>query len=261
MLGWEIFKKSITQIFYNFADAIKLTGLLWLALQGSAIILAYFMIGKFSLNQYDYDGTGDIPENFGAYFLAIAIILILYSIVAPWIAVLWHRFMLLNEQSNSNIPSWKGGLIWKYLLKSIKVTLILFLIIVPLGLIAGVIAGMSGSLAFFELYGTFFFILIATYFFLRIGLVLPAVALGGNMTIKESWKKTKTVNGGIFIASILLTIFSSIMQFYAFFPNANILQNQFIMPILDFFTGWIGLMLGISILTTLYGHLVDGREL
>ncbi len=257
------------QLIYNFGDAMKLTGLLWLVWQGSSLLISYVILGKFSIAQYVIDDpyvnnpSGEASGSLGTFLLAGLIIMIISAIIAPWIAVLWHRYMLLNEIPKSNVPKWQADLIWRYLLKSIKVTLIVFLVFIPLITLAVIttkprepVEALS-AFSITEFLAAIFF----TYAFLRIALVLPAIALGKNMTIKQSWNHTKPVNRAIIIASILLGLVTYILSSTPLLLPTQILQNQLFIPFYGFFADWVVLMIGIAILTTLYGHLVDGREL
>ncbi len=264
MLGWEFFKKSVTQIYYNFGDAVKITGFIWISWQLISILVSSFLIGKPSIAIYNFDPNNPTADNVENFLLAGFILLTISAIFFSWLAVLWHRFMLLNERQTTFIPKWSGRLVWLYLLKSIKVGLILVIILFILGMIAGIISAILIVTADFSSILPYFapiFVLLGTYIFLRIALVLPAVALGKNMSIKQSWEYTISASGAIFIASILMTVLGIISQMIVTFFSTQIAQAAFLYPLISFFLDWIVIMIGISILTTLYGYLVEERNL
>jgi hypothetical protein len=96
-----------------------------------------------------------------------------------------------------------------------------------------------------------------TWLWFRMALVLPASAVGRPIGVADSWRATRRADGAIFLMGGALIVLSWGLRLV--FPA------QFVAP-------WVALlaagaihgltvMLGISVLTTLHGHLVEGRPL
>ena len=164
---------------------------------------------------------------------------------------------------------------WPYLGRVILLVLLLTLIAIPVGIVFGLLmsplfmlAGpsmQSGGLASglpigIIIIGGIFGVVtgsVLSWFWMRCGLVLPSLAIGKPMRIGESWTATKPMAGTIFVAVIIL----SLINIGATLLLEVIFRSGFVYEILSLIITWISLMLGVSILTTLYGHVVEGRSL
>jgi hydrogenase-4 membrane subunit HyfE len=98
---------------------------------------------------------------------------------------------------------------------------------------------------------------ILSWFWLRWGLILPATAVGRPMTMGDSWNATKQHSGAIFTAVLILIALNLVVSLVVGF----VLGDNIVTAILGLVINWISLMIGISILTTLYGLVVEGRVL
>ena len=244
MTGWDIFKKSVGQIYYNLGDAIRLTGLLWTV----GYIISLFPTFLWS---------AEMPPELGNS-LIFAITMAINLICMMWIAVLWHRFMLLEENIDSIVPRWSGGLVWSYIKTAFIVGLIIVLASVVPFLIFSYFSPLFFGISVWLGYAILAILgLLIYYFSLRISLVLPAVAIEKPITIGDSWRITQPASAAILVASMILVLFSILLQT----PFGTLSAGSVINLILSFITGWISVMLGVSILTTLYGHLVENRPL
>jgi hypothetical protein len=245
--GWAIFRKSITQIIYNLPDAFKISGPLWIL-----IYLASIFTGQaFSTD------AGVTKLNPGSALLTLlATLLIICGFC--WVAILWHRFMLLNEGSDNLVAKWNGSRIWSY-----------FKYLFFIGLAVLVIAAIPYSIIIFMLsdvlinnpvVGLLFGIIVSVIFYylsLRFGLVLPSVALDKPVTLGDSFSETESCKGAILVASVLLVGLSIVVGQLIQISGVN--QYTFQLP--SFLTNWFFTMTGISILTTLYGFLIEKRGL
>jgi hypothetical protein len=93
---------------------------------------------------------------------------------------------------------------------------------------------------------------------LRLSVVLPAAALGNGMRIGESWAATAPVSNALWGVAVLLALLNVVISLItvAVLPDglAIAMIVQTVIYIVE------GLVF-ISVLTTLYGHLVEGRSL
>ncbi|MCP4071502.1 MAG: hypothetical protein GY742_07140 [Hyphomicrobiales bacterium] len=166
--------------------------------------------------------------------------------------------MLLEERSESVLPNWRGDLVWSYLKHAIVVGLAVGVIgMIPMFSILYLFSTIiTSSILVFGLFSLLMGAILY-YISLRFGLVLPAAALENPMTIRDSLHKTKSASGAIMVASLLLAVFTFAIEFIVEATGLN----QITFQISSYITGWISMMLGVSILTTLFGYLVENREL
>ncbi|MCX7559335.1 hypothetical protein OS190_07110 [Sulfitobacter sp. F26204] len=176
-------------------------------------------------------------------------------------AVLWHRHVLLNgaeqrENLRPNLSIFLG-----YVWRAVVVGCAQVLAAIPISLAMGGLGlllirdnpdGMATMLIGFL--GGLAFIWIA----LRLSLALPAAAIGYTMTLGESWQITKPLSAQLWGVGLLLSGLNVCVYIVtnAVLPDVGIIAviAQTLVFILE------GLVF-ISVLTTLYGYMVEGRSL
>jgi hypothetical protein len=95
------------------------------------------------------------------------------------------------------------------------------------------------------------------WLWMRLALILPAAAVGRPMTLGESWRYTARASGAIFVAIVIL----SALSIGAGFVLDLLLPGGLVRTVFDVVVTWISLMVGVSVMTTLYGHLVERRAI
>ena len=98
---------------------------------------------------------------------------------------------------------------------------------------------------------------VLSFFSLRLSLVLPAAAVGEFMRVPESWEATKGQAKPIFVAALFIGLLTIVPDLLRMTPLGSFLDGF----LYDVISQWFLLMLGVSILTTMYGHYVEKREL
>jgi hypothetical protein len=107
----------------------------------------------------------------------------------------------------------------------------------------------------------------------RIGLVLPAAAIGEKMTLSESWAATRPVSSQILlplivialavglIGQVILLIFGQTVTVDMF----GTMQEQVTLSvpgqIVNGIMSWLQILVNLALMTTLYGNLIEGRPL
>lgn len=178
-----------------------------------------------------------------------------------FMAVLWHRHVLLNgaERVENLLPDARTFVmyVWRAVLVGLAQLIAAFPITLAMGVLGAVFAvgGPNGIAAtLIGLLGSVVFIWLA----LRLSIVLPAAALGYTLPLRESWTITAPVATELWGAAVLLTG----LNILAYAATGLILPDTgaaaFIARTVIFIVE--GLVF-ISVLTTLYGHLVEGRSL
>lgn len=179
--------------------------------------------------------------------------LILLVLGFCWAAVGWHRYVLVEEVPERPWPAWQGGRVFSYLGRSIVVFVVLFVVAMVIGLLAGLLFALAGP-GLAVAYGvavTFALSWIGT----RVSLILPAAALDRPMQIGESWAATRPVASDILLPIIVIALVSFMVQ-----------QALTVLPptpelVVSAGVTWLQLLLNLALLTTLYGSLVEGREI
>ena len=95
------------------------------------------------------------------------------------------------------------------------------------------------------------------YLFFRAGLVLPSIALDETMSIRKSFRETKDISNEIWgLAAIVITMILSIGIISGILAPSNIIG-----VLVTSFFQWIVVMISASLMTTLYGHVVERRPI
>lgn len=264
-MAWNIVRHSFMLLMRNLADALKVS--VGPVVAGFAVVyLASIALGV----PFEMVFASTSPEAMtdamvaagGSLLLLVLLALLVLLFVSGWVAVSWHRFVLLEEYP-SVIPGISGRPIWPYVWLVFVLGIVLFLISLPLGFVLGLVAlpfvgpdpGQPGAALAFGL--VILFSSVLTWFWFRFGLILPARSVGRSMTMGESWRSTAPAAGSIFGAVLILLIFSLGSGVLV----SLVFGDGLVGTALDTAVNWVGLMVGMSMLTTLYGHLVEGRPL
>lgn len=265
--GYQLLRHTIAQVFGNLGSAARIT-LVLLAIPLGIILVTFpevFTVGFAELNtparQADVTGT---------QLLGLLAAVIAGVICWLWAAVAWHRFVLLEEYPTGLFPNWRGSNIANYLGNAILIGLVLIAAGIAAGILIAILIAAIQSVALAVVLGVglvFAMSWIAT----RAGLILPASAVGERLSISESWKATAPVSGQIILPIIVIAIASTILNqaiaaaFGTAVPTAPGLPPQVVlsMPgvLLSIAVGWIQMLVNLALMTTLYGNLIEGRQL
>lgn len=174
--------------------------------------------------------------------------------VTAWVAVSWHRFILLEERAGL-LPAVKGRPIWPYAGRAILLGLLIALMAIPLLFLVGII---SSAVPFFAIPLFVVVMVILGFVGLKLGVSLVGTALGKPMKFGDVWNATDQINNTIFGLVFLMVIINVL-------PSLIVAGIAAYIPIIGFVLNivlnWISMMLGISILTTIYGHVIENRPL
>ncbi|MEM8851135.1 MAG: hypothetical protein AAGE03_14010 [Pseudomonadota bacterium] len=260
MLAWDIFKKAVLLIVDNISGALRISAVPYALL---AVVNLYFLD---SVTASVILSTDTMPALNAGAAQAMFFNALVQIVVFLWIAVAWHRYVLLQEGGDGWIPAFQGGYMLGYLGRGILLGLIiaavLVAIVVALGFIAPFFAVAVASI-------------VSIILFYRLGLILPAGAVGKPITIGEAWTATEGQSATVvalalisFFASLLLqlpTILDGISS-GAVDPAGDASQmlsaaTSPVSLVYNLVVNWIVLLVGVSMLSTLYGHFVEGRPL
>ena len=233
---------------------------------GGGVFFAMGMGGMFDGSDVTSDVFTGVEEGdpaFGFFgFLTIFAMFLVAMVFLAWIAISWHRFILLEEYPSGWVPPFRWEEIKSYVWKLIVLSFVfMILTLIPALVIGFALSAADASdaigasiliIAIIAIIGLPIFIWIS----FRLSSVLPASAIGEPMGIGEAWRATATHSGTIFWFGLVYLGVSIVIQI--------VISILGLIPILGLlvaiFGSWFTTILGFSALTTVYGVAVQGRE-
>ncbi len=267
--GYQVLRHTIAQVFGNLGTAARITLVLpiiplFILLVTNPVILTG-AVSRFDNEIWRAEASG---------IGVVGVILAGLSAIVCWLwaAVAWHRFVLMEEYPSGLFPNWRGSNIVNYFGNALLIGLVLLGVGIVAALVIGIVTAVLQSLSVAIALGfglVFGFSWLAT----RIGLILPAAALGERLSMGESWRVTAPVSGQIILPIIVIAIASTILNqaIIAGFGEATQTmtpqgpQGQVTLSvpgvILSVAASWLQLLVNLALMTTLYGNLIEGRQL
>jgi hypothetical protein len=182
------------------------------------------------------------------------------------IAVNWHRYILLDEMPRGSEYLRLDSLTMRYFGNLLLLFLFIFLIALVVVIPLAIIGAVTGSETFFTIISVVVALPIAGIVFMRWGIKLPAIALGKeDMTFPGAWRLTDGNNGPVFLVFLfnVLVTFGVGIAFGLIVLLINAISPGIAM-IIEFagqlILNWILSILGITLLTSLYGFFVENRN-
>lgn len=252
-MGVNLFMHSVRLVLGDWRNALRVTGLLYLIYAIPALILGLL---------FPVAAAGQSAEQTAASMLSFApvgiITTLLLAVVYIWLAVTWHRYILLDEQPAGQLPAFHRSEVLSYAGNSILLILIMFAFSIVVGLVLSplLLLGVVGAIIM-----PVVFITLALIVDYRLGLVLPSRAVGQKLSFGEAWAATKGQSGTILVLAIVSAIAAVVINIpamvLAFLPGIGGILSS----IWQLGTGWVTLVVGVSILTTLYGVYIEKRSI
>lgn len=247
-MAFRIFVHAFRMVFGNFGAALKI----------SMPMIIVALLGVLVLPQGGAgDAAGPAGQLSGLLTGPFLIWLMTYLVATFWVAVAWHRYCLREEYPGAMMPAFHGDRILGYLGWSILIMLVAIVASIVAGLVIGMIAALAQSAALAALLWLGWF---ATLLWLiqRISLVLPASAVNESRTFRQSWEATRPISGVILAVALMFALFSVLLGQAALpFFGVSVLLAGLVNGVAQ----WINTMLGLSILTTIYGICIEGRTI
>lgn len=251
----------------NWQMAIRLSWF-WL------LLLAVTYIGAFALWYATRDSSGSSHAGWGnliIFLLSFVVILVVAIMAYCTIAMAWHKYILRAENPDSYYvlrPEWPLG---RYAWSMFKISLIMLLIILPVTYLSFFLIGtLSQAMGSRFVPITVVIMLVAvlslgtltSWILLRLGLVLPAIAVGKTMTITESFKRTGPLAQPLAVTAIAMVLIqfvpAALEQLVLVLAGPLSLVSWIMLPIY-IFTSWVSFFIAIGLLTVIYGHLVEDK--
>ncbi|MHA6298358.1 hypothetical protein [Devosia sp. CAU 1758] len=250
-MGFRIFRHAVRMVFSQLGDALRISALLYIVTFAVSVGLAFLAASQAPVPA---PGTPATLTWDSAVSTVVSVVLYL------WIAVGWHRFVLLNEQPNAVLPQVHGDRMLAYLGRLVQTFLVLLLpAIVVVFLVISLAMAMGGNEIMVMLL-SIVTIFVMTFVSYRLSPMLPGAAVGQGLGVAEAWKTTR----GTGMAILGLAIVSAIAAVAIDIPGTLMLSqsNGLVFGLIWLaLSGWVKLIVGVSIITTLYGVYVEKRTI
>lgn len=252
MLGYRIFVHAVRMVFGNFKELLRIA-LVPLLIAAVLFGATLFMGLPWEMME---QGEQDIaPEEIGSFMLVLIASLLIFSVTFFWIAVSWHRFILLEEVPDGWVPVFRKDRIAAYFWRFVLIALLGMALFLPASFI------LLGFLQAVPLIG---YVLLAAgsvvllVVITRLSITLPAAALGKPIGFGDAWQRTKgsgmTISVMLVVSSVFQLLVQLVVFLFSFIPVVGFIVALFL-------GSFVTPMINLSILTTLYGYFVEKRAL
>lgn len=256
MTGLRLLTHSLRMIFGNLRSALRLTGVIYAVL----VVAQYFYLkAMFGLDGVISVGAlgKTVPPIGTTIFFAVATMF-----GSIWIAIAWHRFVLLEEDNGHFLPRMNSKSMLEYLGVSFMLMLVLLIPFFFSSLIGGLLLVPSKTTQFSGLSGLTILLfplvfLPTVYLFFRLSPMLPSAAVGRSIKMTDAFNVTKPMSKALWTLAFLELLVSAASGFLGefLFP-----KNLTLLIIENAILGWVIMMVNVSVITTIYGVSVEGRE-
>ncbi len=247
-MAFALLRHAVRLVFTNWRDALKISAVLYLMQAGFAAVVAF--------NAHPLTA---VPPSaaLGTSLLVLASVLI-QGVLYTWVAVAWHRFVLLDEMPNNYVPMFNTSRILGY----IGGWLLITLVIAGVAIIGFIVVGIFGVIHATIIAIPIGIVLAALLILMgyRLGLILPAASVDRRLTLRDSWTATRG-STWLIIRLALLSFLAVVIIELPVFLLASPGQPNLLTEIWATVVGWFVLMVGVALLTTLYGYFVEHRPI
>lgn len=242
MTGWKIFSHSVFLLNHNLREALRISTPLIGAMILSLVFGGAILVDGIEAGTPSDGGSG-------------ALFQILTLVAGLWVAVAWHRFVLLEEYSAA-LPPFHGKRMLTYFLWGFLIVLLVVLGTSAIGLVIGLLLSAIPPLAAIAMFAL---LVGAIWVFYRLSPVLPAAAIDQTIGIKGAWLATKPLSRQVLSTAFFLGISGAVGIGFSLLIALQV--NIMIGVLLMVAVNWTYSMVGISVLTTIYGIAVEGRSI
>jgi len=273
-VGYKVFILCLRQVLNNWKMAVRLSWF-WL------LVIIFGVISQNS----DMLTRGMIHGVSGTVLGAVVLALLILAFLVVGttaVAIGWHRYVLREEIPASFYVLRREWPLGKYIWTGFKIIFVTLLVIYALMFVMTSILNLSqigpvqmtpgsdgqmktsGASLIFQLV-PLVTIIISTWIFLRLGAALPAVAVGENASIRDSFRLTNAISGSLLITAVLMVLFQFIPAIVQILIEMIVGPGTFLTTlVLPVFSGvftWFSFFIGFGVLTVIYGHLAENKPI
>ncbi|WP_122074475.1 threonine dehydratase [Pseudophaeobacter sp. EL27] len=250
MKSWSIFAHSFGMVFRNLKQAMQI-GLVPVVIAFAGVFAALSYLGVSVSVLQDEQALGLLISQGWMVFVGLWVFVM---VMMFWIVTSWHRFVLLEEYPQGWVPPFRFDRILSYIGHAIMLGILLLIAMIPAAIVMMGLSSVSPMLASVFAVILMFAAVVGLY---RLLPVLPAAAIGKPLKIKESWEvtagETWTIVGLLFIGFLFQFLLNIMAALFVLVPIIG--------PIFVYAVLLVMSLVNVSILTTLYGHYIEGRPI
>lgn len=247
MQALRILLRAVRQVFGNFRQALAM----------SVVPVVAGVVAVVTAIVARLWWTGGVTASSMA-LLAVAWLALSFTLV--WIAVRWHRFILLDErQGVFSRPLLLP--ILRYAWIALLIVLVLILPFFAVRAIVSLIESLGST--FLAMMVSLVFSVLLHSFAIILATALPAAAIGVPNPIQMAWKALNPAGGTIILLAVLGYLVEALIDLVGALVNLPFVmagQGETGLAV-TWMAHWLTWLIGISVLTTLWGHYVEGRSL
>ena len=249
MQAWHIFVHSVRQVYGNLGAALRITAVLYVVQWVTILGLGAAFGSKMSVAGTDEAAMLGVAQ---ALFAPAIISVVVLLVADIWIGVAWHRFVLTGERSTSFIPPFQGRRMLGYFGALLLLILVLGLALAALTLVLPLFTGPAHVIALMAVQ------VVVGAVAMRLSTVLPGIALEPGHPLTQGWTATRGHMGDFLLLSLICGALVTAVQTLgaALLSGVPLIYLAFI-----FLFQWAVTLVGISVVTTLYGHYIEKRAL
>ena len=207
---------------------------------------------------------GSVPEG---KVIAIALLVAALTLFAfASIAVSWHRYVLLDEVPRGWARLRADNTVWRYFGNTLLIMLVLVAGMVPAVLLAAIPLAMGDAGAILAVPIYFATVIYGIAAFYRLSVKLPAVALERyDFGLKDAWSITQGNTWRLFGLALLFAlcvlVIALLLAGVVYLLEKTGLTFALMLGLsLQIVFNWIFTIMGVTLLTSLYGFFVEKRE-
>lgn len=258
MLGFRLFWHAVRMVFTNLVPMVQIFALpLLVVLAVVMAFSAYIGLGPFFIFSGQHVRFNNMSGGFFVVFFGALLVI--------WVALMngvvhWHRYVLLGEMPRALMLRLSWRQVAKYIVGGILIILLLILPFWLLGMVAGQIAVgfvRDGNLLVAQ--GIMMVLnLFFTALFLALSPILPAYAIDRNIKISDAISAMSGTLGTLIVCAIGLV---AVEWAGDFLVRQLAMLNMKVAGIVGIVVQMVTAMIGVSLITTIYGHFVEERPL
>ncbi|WP_369929765.1 hypothetical protein [Leisingera sp. XS_AS12] len=257
MKGWTIFTHSVRMVMRNLNYAVRIAA--GPVLIGLAVVYAMLASAGLPLTlMADQQALSQVFAA-GGFGLTLLVVFLVMMAVQVWVFVSWHRFVLLEEYPSGLLPAFRADRILAYVGNALLLFLVGMAFLIPVAGTAVLAAGILGeSGAAVSVLVAILFCLFMAVAIYRLTPILPAAAIGQPLKLRDAWDKTRGTTTTIVMLVVLLAVFNVLLQVVVDLSMAVFAPLGILFMIL---ATLVATLVNVSVVTTFYGHYVEGRPI
>jgi hypothetical protein len=207
----------------------------------------------------------DNASQVASFFLLFAAVALVAMLGFSSVAVAWHRYVLLDEVPQGMNKLRVDGTVWRYFGNLVLISLMLIVAALPLSLLIIPLYSASPAIGLFG--AMVYSVVILLPILYRLSIKLPAVALGRqDFRMGDAWNISKGNWMPIVQVALGVSLISWVVGLVMLLVSRalnTILGGEigyWADLMLQLGVNWVVTIMGITLLTSLYGYFVEKRE-